>query len=34
VAGSKTPAAIYKLISDQCQRRDWQHKLNLVACLR
>jgi hypothetical protein len=22
VAGSKTPAAIYKLISDQCQRRD------------
>jgi hypothetical protein len=34
VASSKTPAAIYKLISDQCRRSDRQHKLNLVARLR
>jgi hypothetical protein len=34
VTGSKTPAAIYKLISDRCRRSDRQHKLNLVARLR
>ncbi|PLW30898.1 hypothetical protein PCASD_15488 [Puccinia coronata f. sp. avenae] len=34
VAGSKTPAAIYKLISSQCQKSNQRHKLNLVAHLR
>ncbi|PLW38161.1 hypothetical protein PCASD_09478 [Puccinia coronata f. sp. avenae] len=33
VASSKTPAAIYKLINDQCRRSNRQHKLNLVARL-